>query len=227
MSDHPGRPLRFWLVAGVAVLILALLLQSTAFKEFLDGVIHWAEGNMKAHPVKGAVVFFLFSGLSAMVAFASSVVLVPSAILAWGKPVTFCLLWGGWIAGAATAFGIGRLAGPLVVRMGYREKLEKYQVFVSRRMGFRAALVFCLAVPSEIPGYLFGGLNYPFFKFLAAIAIAESFYAVGTVYAGDQVLTAESGPLILIVGGMVALAVAAGFGMRAFKKRRMKANSSR
>lgn len=49
-----------------------------------------------------------------MVAFASSVVLVPSAILAWGKPVTFFLLWGRWIAGAAAAFGIGRLAGPLV-----------------------------------------------------------------------------------------------------------------
>ena len=61
-------------------------------------------------------------------------------------------------------FGIENVARPLLVRLGYQETLEKYPQFVSKRMKFWAVLLFCFAVPSEVPGYLFGGLHYPFWK---------------------------------------------------------------
>ncbi len=154
---------------------------------------------MNAHPFIGAVVFFLFAAISAMLAFTSSVVLVPPANLVWGKLVTFMLLWGGWLAGAIAAFGLGRVARPLLIRLGYRETLDEYQQFVSKRMKFWATVLFCLAVPSEIPGYVFGGLRYPFVKFLGAIAIAESIYAFGIVIAGQSLVTAKPFPLIVIV----------------------------
>src|SRR5688572_10804588 len=160
----------FWIALGAIVLLLTLLLYSATFTNFVDKATDWAEVVMNAHPVIGAAVFFLFAAISAMLAFASSVVLVPSANLVWGKLITFLLLWGGWIAGAAAAFGIGKVARPMLIRLGYRETLDEYQQFVSKRMKFWAAVLFCIAVPSEIPGYLFGGLRYPFMKFLGAIA---------------------------------------------------------
>lgn len=220
MTQRLGRPLRFWLLAGAVVLALVLLLHSAAFKDFFSDAVAWAEGIMNAHPVWGALVFFLFSALSAMLAFTSSVVLVPPATLVWGKTATFFLLWGGWTAGAIVAFGIGRGAGPLLTRLVHKEKLEKYQEYVSTRMQFWAVLVFCLAVPSEIPGYLFGGMKYPFFKFLGAIGIAEAVYALGVIIAGDKLLSAELGPLLLALAAMAAVAITAGFALRRLRKQK-------
>ena len=44
-----------------------------------------------------------------------------------------------------------------------------------------AATLLCLAVPSEIPGYLFGARRYSFAKFIFAIGIAEAVYAFGVI----------------------------------------------
>jgi uncharacterized membrane protein YdjX (TVP38/TMEM64 family) len=218
MSDKTGRRYRFWLVVGAAILGLVLLLQSATFKVFLDRVVHWAEAVMNTHPVWGGVVFLLFSALSAMLAFTSTVVLVPPASQAWGNFVTFFLLWGGWTLGAIAAFGIGRSAGPLLMRLGYKEKLEKYQEYVSTRMKFWMVLIFCLAVPSEIPGYLFGWMKYPFRRFIVAIGIAEAIYAVGVIVAGEKLLKAETGPLVLILTAMAAVAGVAGYALRRIKR---------
>ena len=167
----------FWIGLVAVISLLFALPFSATFKNAVAEAIAWAESVMSAHPVVGAAVFFLFAAISAMLAFTSSVVLVPPANLVWGKLITFLLLWGGWIAGAIAAFGIGKVARPLLVRLGYQNKLSKYQQFVSRRMKFWTTILFCIAVPSEIPGYILGGLRYPFLKFLGAIAIAESIYA--------------------------------------------------
>ena len=181
----------FWITLAAIVLLLTLVSYSATFRNFLDEAIDWAKVVMSAHPVIGAMVFFLFAAISAMLAFTSSVVLVPPANLVWGKLITFFLLWGGWIAGAIAAFGIGKVARPLLIRLGYRKTLDEYHQFVSKRMKFWSAVLFCIAVPSEIPGYLFGGLRYPFLKFLGAIAIAEAIYAVGIVIAGESLIAAK------------------------------------
>src|SRR5687767_925954 len=87
----------FWIALGAIILLLTFLLYSPSFRNFVDKATDWAKDMMDAHPVIGAAVFFLFAATSAMLAFTSSVVLVPSANLVWGKLVTFLLLWGGWI----------------------------------------------------------------------------------------------------------------------------------
>src|SRR5918999_4978202 len=189
----------FWLLLVAIVFLIGLFLYSDTFKNLISEITHWAKDLMQTHPLTGAIVFFLFAGLSAMLAFTSSVVLVPAANLVWGKLFTFLLLWGGWIAGAVVAFEIGKVARPLLVRLGYQEKLNKYQQFVSRRMKFWTTLLFCIAVPSEIPGYVLGGLHYPFLKFLGAIAIAESLYALGIVIAGQSLVAAKPLPFVVII----------------------------
>jgi uncharacterized membrane protein YdjX (TVP38/TMEM64 family) len=175
---------------------------------------------MNAHPLMGSLIFFLFAAISAMLAFTSSVVLVPAANLVWGKLITFLLLWGGWIAGAIAAFGIGNVARPLLVRFGHQETLDKYQQFVSRRMKFWAVLLFCFAVPSEIPGYLFGGLHYPFLKFLGAIAIVEAIYAFGIVIAGENLVADKPFSLLAILVLLMVIWIAARLLLRTLKKRK-------
>ncbi|WP_232431431.1 TVP38/TMEM64 family protein [Cupriavidus sp. UYPR2.512] len=201
----------------MAVLI-GLVVLSPPFKGFADQAIDWARATMEQHPGAGALVFFLFSAVSAMLAFASSVVLVPPATEVWGKPLTVVLLWGGWLLGAAAAFGIGRLAYPLLARSGYADKLAKYQDYVSQRMKFWAVLLFCIAVPSEIPGYLFGSMHYPFRKFLAAMAIAEAGYAFGIVVAGESLAIDRPLPFFIAVGILAVVAVLAGLVLRAVRK---------
>ncbi len=225
-SDHKTkRPAGFWLLIAATALLLAFLLYSATFKTLLDQATAWATNVMNARPIVGVVVFFMFSALSAMLAFTSSAVLVPPANLVWGRAVTFFLLWGGWVAGAIAAFGVGKLARPLLVRLGYQKTLEGYQLFVSKRMKFWQVVLFCIAVPSEIPGYLFGGLHYPFLRFLAAIAIAESIYALGLIVAGDSLVTARPLRLLVTVGIMMVIAAGAGWLLRALRKRKLQAPS--
>lgn len=215
---HKRSSLWFWIVLVAIVSFLIALPYSATFKSYAGKAIDWAEAIMSGHPVAGAAVFFLFAAISAMLAFTSSVVLVPPANLVFGKLITFLLLWGGWIAGAMAAFGIGKVARPLLMRWGYQERLEKYQQFVSRRMKFWTTVLFCIAVPSEIPGYLLGGLRYPFLKFLGAIALAESIYAFGVVIAGQSLVAAKPLPLISMIAVLVIILISARLLLRKVRK---------
>jgi uncharacterized membrane protein YdjX (TVP38/TMEM64 family) len=218
-STRPGSAARWW-VLGIAVLLIGLLVFSPGVNDLVDDLTAWASGVMNAHPVLGAVVFFVFSALSAMLAFASSAVLVPPGSLVWGKPLTFLLLWGGWMAGAIAAYGVGYLARPLLMNTGFADKLAKYEKFVSQRMPFWAVLLFCVAIPSEVPGYLFGSMHYPFLKFVAAIAIAEAAYALGVVVAGESLLGDEPLAFFAAISMLIVVAVAAGWLLRALRKRK-------
>jgi uncharacterized membrane protein YdjX (TVP38/TMEM64 family) len=227
ISNVKGEPVNsrrsalfFWIALGAIILLLTFLLYSPTFRNFVDEATIWAEVRMRAHPLTGAAVFFFFAAGSAMLAFTSSVVLVPAANLVWGKLITFLLLWGGWIAGAIAAFGIGNVARPLLIRLGYQETLQHYQQFISKRMKFWAVLLFCFAVPSEVPGYLFGGLHYPFWKFLAAIAIVEAIYAFGIVIAGENLVADKPFSLLAVVAILIIIGIAARSLLSKLKKRK-------
>jgi uncharacterized membrane protein YdjX (TVP38/TMEM64 family) len=208
-----------WLALVAALAAAGFVVFSPTFHGWIEAVTGWAERIMRAHPVSGGAVFFALAAASAMLTFASGVVLVPSATEVWGKPVTFVLLWGGWMAGAAAAYAIGYFARPLLVRLVSREKLEEYQQLVSKRMKFWAALLFCFAAQSEISGYVLGGLRYSWWKFLAAMAITEAVFALGVIVAGESLL--EARPLVLAasVGVLVAAALAAGMVLRTQKRK--------
>jgi uncharacterized membrane protein YdjX (TVP38/TMEM64 family) len=226
LAKRQRRKVWFWVTLGLAILLIAFLSYSATLRSLVDSANDWAKDIMAAHPVTGAAVFFLFSAVSAMLAFTSSAVLVPSANLVWGKFVTFLLLWAGWLAGAVAAFGIGNRARPLLAYLGYEDTLEEYQQLVSKRMRFWAVLLFCIAIPSEVPGYIFGGMRYPFLKFLLAIAIAESIYAFGLVVAGESLVNAKTLPLLVTVGVLVVMALGAGMLLRALRKRKARGRRS-
>ena len=60
-----------------------------------------------------------------------------------------------------------------------------------------------LALPSELPGYLFGLLRLRFTTYLAALALAEIPFAVGTVLVGESVVE-QRGVTLLLLGAIGA-----------------------
>jgi uncharacterized membrane protein YdjX (TVP38/TMEM64 family) len=183
---------------------LALLASSEAFQSALNGVLTAAGPVIAEHPFWGALLFILLSALSAMVAFFSSALLLPVALHAWGKTVCVLLLWVGWMLGGACAYGLARYWGrPVVRRLTSDSMLTRYEERMSRHAPFGLVLLFQLAVPSEIPGYVLGLARYGLRRYLLVLAIAELPYAVGTVYLGASFL--EQRPLVLVGLGVFGI----------------------
>lgn len=190
------RVLLLLLLLGGAVLFAC----SEPFQSVLSRVLTEAGPVIEAHPVGGVALFVLLSALSAMLAFFSSAVLLPVAIHTWGEAACVLLLWCGWILGGACAYGIARFWGrPVVQRLASRELLARYEERISQRSSFGLVLLFQLAVPSEIPGYVLGLARYGLRRYLLVLALAELPYAVGTVYLGSSLL-ARRAVVLLVLG---------------------------
>ena len=145
-----------------------------------------------------------------MVAFFSSAVLSPVAILAWGQGITLFLLWTGWFLGGVVSFCIGRFFGRSVVAAIVDErKIESWEKELGERTRFVHILLFQALVPSEIPGYLLGILRYRFGWYVMALAITELPYALATVYLGESFLEGKSGIFIILGVTILLLTVAA------------------
>ena len=142
-----------------------------------------------AHPLEGKVVFVAASALSAMLAFFSSAVIVPVAVYAWGEATTLALLWGAWLVGGAASYGVGRTLGRRVAAWAISAaRLDYYATRISAGARFSTILLFQLALPSEIPGYVLGMVRCRPGTYLAALALAELPFALGAVYLGDSFL---------------------------------------
>jgi uncharacterized membrane protein YdjX (TVP38/TMEM64 family) len=72
-------------------------------------------------------------------------------------------------------------------------------------MAFRQVLLFQLAVPSEIPGYVLGLAGCRFRPFVIGVALAELPYAAGAVYLGESFLRRDY--LTLIGLGVAGVAL--------------------
>jgi uncharacterized membrane protein YdjX (TVP38/TMEM64 family) len=164
---------------------VALLVASAELHAWLVGFLPAAESIIRERPVQGASLFVLLGACSAMLAFFSSAVIVPVGVYVWGKTVSMLLLWGAWILGGVCAYTLSRFLGrPAVHALRAGPALGRYEVSLSDRTPFAFVVLFQLAVPSEIPGYVLGLARYPFWKYLSAVAIAEFPYAVATIYLG-------------------------------------------
>ncbi|WNG50098.1 TVP38/TMEM64 family protein [Archangium minus] len=183
---------------------LVLLASSGAFQSLLAQVLAKAGPIVGEHPFWGAALFVLLSALSAMLAFFSSAVLVPVAIHTWGELACVFLLWLGWILGGACAYGLARFWGrTLVRRLVSAELLARYEERISRHSSWGLVLLFQLAVPSELPGYVLGLARYGLRKYLAILALAELPYAVGTVYLGSSLLARRT--FVLLALGVLGI----------------------
>lgn len=195
------------LVALVAGLI-ALARSDTLHRELLD-VLEAAKVVMAAHPVGGPLAFIGLSAISAMLAFVSGAVLVPAAVYAWGAVPTMLMLWLGWTLGGVTAWTLAALFGRPVLRwIVAAETLSRYQHLLDKRPRFTSVLLFQLALPSEIPGYLLGLAHYPLLRYVAALMLAELPYAIGTVLLGVGFVKRDTATLVAVcLVGAVAIAV--------------------
>jgi uncharacterized membrane protein YdjX (TVP38/TMEM64 family) len=157
------------------------------------GLIALVEPTIERHPVAGAMVFMAAAGLSAMLVFVSSVVLVPVGVQAWGATGCAILLWIAWFGGGVIAYSIGRHLGrPVVERFVPPEKLARYEALIPARRSFWTAVTIQLALQSDVAGYLFGLLAFPASTSLGAVLLVELLYAVATVFLGVAFVRGQS-----------------------------------
>jgi uncharacterized membrane protein YdjX (TVP38/TMEM64 family) len=196
---------RVLLIAALVALLALVLLERSA----LEAIQGWAgtiERVAAAHPVGAIVLVLGFAALSAMLAFVSTAVIAPFLATTWGSPLAILLLWTGWLLGGMLAYAIGRTLGrPVIGRLASPTLLARYEEFVSQRAPFGLVLLFQLALPSEVPGYLLGLVRYPFPKFLLALALAELPYAVATVLLGSGVIQRRVAVVAAVGAAVVVL----------------------
>jgi uncharacterized membrane protein YdjX (TVP38/TMEM64 family) len=193
-------------VAGIAVWGLspgvhgALLQVLDASREVITG-----------HPVLGPVAFVLLAALSAFLTFFSSTVLIPVAVYAWGPWVTALLLWTGWMLGGAIAHALAFHFGrPLLQWLAPHESVQKYERVLRRHTSFAEILLFQMALPSELVGYGLGLARCPLHRYLAALAVAQLPYAVGTVLLGIGFVERDPRTMIAVTAiGLLLMVVLA------------------
>lgn len=178
---------------------------------WLLGLFAGAEALIRQQPATGMLVFVLLNAISAMVAFVSSAVLIPVAIYVWGPTLSFVLLWSGWFLGGLAAYTIGRYLGrPIVHRLVRPAALERQERWArSSGRSLIAILLLQLAIPSDLAGYVFGLIRCPPGRFVVALAVAETPYALGAVFLGVSFVQRRLVPLLVLGLAGAALSVAA------------------
>ncbi len=167
----------------------AIVLLAPSFHSRLLDAIDTVGVLMRHHPAAGMIGFVLLAGLSAMVAFVSSAVLIPIAVHVWGAPLCAALLWLGWFLGGVAAYTAGRYLGrPVVERILRPATIARYERWARSSRALAPVLLIQLAVPSDVAGYVFGIIGCRPLPFLLALALAEVPYAVGAVYLGVSFL---------------------------------------
>jgi uncharacterized membrane protein YdjX (TVP38/TMEM64 family) len=110
--------------------------------------------------------------------------------------------------GGVLSFGVGRYLGRRVVGwFGPPERLDYFESRLRAQAGFPIILLFQLAVPSEIPGYVLGTMRYKFGVYLLALSLAELPYAVGGVFLAGSFL--ERRYIVLLALGLALIALVA------------------
>ncbi|MBI4521426.1 MAG: VTT domain-containing protein [Gemmatimonadetes bacterium] len=194
---------------GLVFILLCIGLVVVASSDALhDGLLRMltvTETLITAYPVAGTLFVILFAAAAAMLAFVSSAVVVPVAVYKWGAPISILLLWVGWTLGGVCAYALGRTLGrPVVAYFISSDLLARLEARVSRRTPFSVILLFQLAMPSEVPGYLLGLLRYRFVLYLLALSLTEVPYAAATVYLGATFLERRRG-MLLVIGAAVII----------------------
>jgi uncharacterized membrane protein YdjX (TVP38/TMEM64 family) len=208
-SGEPPRVAPVWrhvLTLGLLIVGLAALASSDTLHQVFVRLVEAAERVIAARPMLGATLFILFSALSAMIAFFSTALITPVAIRTWGEPLSIAFLWIGWMLGGMTAYAIGRTLGRPVVRaLTSADALDRFENRISSRAPFGLVLLFQLAMPSEVPGYVLGIARYQFLKYILILGMVELPFAVGTVYLGASFLERRTSMLLAIGAAGIAL----------------------
>lgn len=196
--------------AAVLVCVVVVFWFSVSLQDIFYDAVSLAEAYVGEHQTMGVFVFMALAAVSAMLSPFSSVPLIPVAIMLWGSVWTIVFLVAGWLGGHVITYTIGYYAGyPVVKKLIALETIEQYAHRFSKKSEFLLVLLFRLASPAEVPGYVLGTARYGFVKYFLATFLAEFPFAIVTVYASEALIDRK--PLIValaIAGGIAFLAVA-------------------
>ena len=158
----------------------------------------------------GAVLFIVIAAVSAMLAFVSVAIILPVAVFTWGEPLSVLLLWIGWTLGGLCTYAVGRFLGRAAVNWLTADALLRR---LERNIGpgtpFVVVLLFQLALPSEIPGYVLGLVRYSLPRYLFALGVVELVYAVAVVHLGASFVERRAGVVLATGAAVVVFSVIA------------------
>jgi uncharacterized membrane protein YdjX (TVP38/TMEM64 family) len=193
----------FRLVVFLFLFIASFALIAYGLRDELLAMIVWVGKTIQEAPVWGAVIFFFASAGSVLFLFLSSVLLVPSAVLVWGKWLTFLLLSVGWLFGWMATYAIGRFfRDQAFIEKKLNGERFNNPAFLSGDLPFSFVLIVICSLPAELSGYALGAARYPFRSFLLALALVEIPFAFLIVFIGESFLRENVG---LFIGLMVLL----------------------
>jgi uncharacterized membrane protein YdjX (TVP38/TMEM64 family) len=199
------------ILLALLTIALVMLSRSDAFHAALTQLLASSESIINAYPVLGPLLFIVLAAVSAMLAFASVAVLLPLAVAAWGEPLSILLLWIGWLLGGACTYLLGRCFGrKLAGWFGADSLLQRLEQHLGRDTPFVVVLLFQLALPSEVPGYLLGLVRYSAAKYLLALGLVELLYTIASVQLGASFIERQAGT-VMGIGIAVALFSVAAF----------------
>lgn len=210
---------KYILFAVMLLLVGATFWTSSHLQNLFEEATHFIERYINKNPFAAGVVFVAIAALSAILSPFSSAPLVPFLVAIWGSSLTLALLVSGWFLGGIGTYCIGRLFGsPLISENnnGTVKKIEYYRTRISRRAEFGLVLLFRLAIPSEIGGYVLGIIQYHFAKYLIATLLSEAVFGIFLVYGSDALVSQKPFLFVLLVGGMLVIL---GASVRIFRKR--------
>lgn len=203
MNLAPGGAKQLRLLALLVLFIASFALLAYSLRVELFAAVAWVGETIREAPVWGAIVFFFASASSVLFLFLSSVLLVPSAILAWGKWLTFLLLSAGWLCGWMATYAVGRFfRDRAYVEKKLGEQHIGNSVFLSGKLPFSFVLIVVSSLPAEITGYALGAVRYPFWSFFLALVLVEIPFAFLLVFIGESFFLENVG---LLIGLMVLL----------------------
>jgi uncharacterized membrane protein YdjX (TVP38/TMEM64 family) len=183
---------RTLVVLALLIAVAMVVASSAPLHRVSERAVTALAGLIADQPAWGAVAFVGLAALSAMLAFVSSVVLVPVAVHQWGPTVTVLLLWVSWLAGGIGGYAIGRyLGGPAARRLAGADRVRHFEERISANAPIWLVFLFQLALQSEIPAYVLGTVRYPMLKYLLALGAAELPIAIAAVMLGSGFLNRQ------------------------------------
>lgn len=182
---------RKYFIVFLSVILIALLFWGSAMlQNFFDDLVLVFQNYVQENYFLSMSIFLVLSVVSVLFFAFSSIWLIPIAIPIWGSFVTLILLLSGWLLGSVFSYGIGRFAGPPIVR--YFISPEKADYYTQRLLNSERAFSFVLfsrfILPSELLGYALGAARYHFGKYFLVTFLSEVPYALIAVYAIDAIL---------------------------------------
>lgn len=203
-------PFRRIALLVVIAMLVALVARSDALHQAVLDVLAVVERLIREYPRSGMVVFLALTALSAMLAFFSSVALVPLGVYVWGPATTMILLLAGGSAGGIAGYWVSRTLGRRIVkRLVPGARLRKYEAFFGTRARWTTIMLFRIALQSELPSYVMGLVRYPFLRYLPMIVLGELPYVLAVVYLGEAFLQRNAALFIGVFVVTVALTLVA------------------